>query len=199
MIQPPLLLLVIPIIHCTCLSHVISGLCLHDQRSLLLQFKNNLTFDPLIATKLSSWNESITPCCEWGGVTCDHHARVIALDLSEQTIHGALDNSSSLFSLQHLQSLNLADNSFNSTIPSGFNKLKNLTHLNLRDAGFVGQVPTEIFQLTRLVTLDLSQSNDLKLDSSNLGKLVQNLTNIRKIYLDMNGTMLCCCCLTSKN
>ncbi|MED6156152.1 hypothetical protein PIB30_011882 [Stylosanthes scabra] len=195
-----LLFVVISIIHCTCTClnhmHVASGLCLHDQRSFLLQFKNNLTLDPQYSTKLNSWNESIG-CCDWSGVTCDHHAHVIALDLSSDfIISGALDNSSSLFSLQHLQSLNLADNSFNSSIPSGFNKLESLTDLNLAYAGFVGQVPTEIFQLTRLVTLDLSasnerldtldlsQSNDLKLDNSNLGKLVQNLTNIRKLYLD---------------
>ncbi|MED6156150.1 hypothetical protein PIB30_011880 [Stylosanthes scabra] len=180
-----LLLVVISIIHCTFLNHmnVAAGLCLDDQRSLLLQFKNNLTLDPQYSTKLNSWNESI-PCCAWSGVTCDHDAHVIALDLSEQNIQGALDNSSSLFSLHHLQFLNLAFNSFNSSIPSEFNKLENLTHLNLVVAGFVGQVPAEIFQLTRLVTLDLSGSYYLKLDNSNLGKLVQNLTNIRSMRLD---------------
>ncbi|MED6156148.1 hypothetical protein PIB30_011878 [Stylosanthes scabra] len=184
-IQPAVLLfLVISLIHCTCLSHVISGLCLDDQRSLLLQFKNNLTFDTFISTKLISWNESTTPCCEWGGVTCDHHAHVIALNLNSDGIYGELDNSSSLFSLQHLQFLNLEGNTFHSSIPSKFNNLENLSYLNLAETGFVGEVPTENFQLTRLVTLDLSGSNNLKLDNSNLGKLVQNLTNIRNMYLD---------------
>ncbi|MED6209477.1 hypothetical protein PIB30_055068 [Stylosanthes scabra] len=161
-IQAALLLLVITIIHCTCLNHVISGLCLDDQRSWLLQFKNNLTFDHSIATKLSSWNESTTPYCEWGGVTCDHHAHVIALDLSGETIHGALDNSSSLFGLQHLQFLNLATNFFSSSIPCGFNKLKNLTHLNL--AGWL-----------------CGTSSNRNISTY---KLVQNLTNIRNLYLD---------------
>ncbi|MED6156154.1 hypothetical protein PIB30_011884 [Stylosanthes scabra] len=159
-IEAVLLFLVISIIHSTCLSHVISGLCLDDQRSLLLQFKNNLTFDPIGSMTLSSWNESNTSCCEWSGVTCDHHGHVTGLDLSDDGIEGALDNSSSLFSLQHLQRLNLADNYFNSSIPSKFNKLENLTYLNLASAGFVGQVPIEISQLARLVTLDLSTPND---------------------------------------
>ncbi|QHO24825.1 Receptor-like protein [Arachis hypogaea] len=126
-----------------------------DERSLLLQFKNSLTFDPDYSTKLKTWNQSIG-CCDWSGVTCNDEAHVIALDLIDENIQGALQNSSSLFSLQHLQSLNLASNDFNSSIPSKFNKLETLTYLNLSGAGFVGQVPIEISQLTRLVTLDLS-------------------------------------------
>jgi len=47
----------------------------------------------------------------------------------------------------------------------------------------VGQIPIEISYLTRLVTLDLSYQN-LKLKNPNLQKLVHNLTNIRKLYLD---------------
>ncbi|XLT47675.1 hypothetical protein HN873_040279, partial [Arachis hypogaea] len=142
-IQPILLLLVIS---------MVSG---DDERSLLLQFKNSLTFDPDYSTKLKTWNQSIG-CCDWSGVTCNDEAHVIALDLIDENIQGALQNSSSLFSLQHLQSLNLASNDFNSSIPSKFNKLETLTYLNLSGAGFVGQVPIEISQLTRLVTLDLS-------------------------------------------
>ncbi|MED6209474.1 hypothetical protein PIB30_055065 [Stylosanthes scabra] len=184
-----LLFLVISIIHyCTCLSHAAFGLCLDDQRSFLLQFKNSPTLDPQFSTKLNSWNDSTTPCCDWSGVTCNHHGHVIALDLSMEYVHGALYNSSSLFSLQHLQFLNLAYNGFNSSIPSKFNKLKNLTYLNLSNAGFAGQVvPIEISQLTRLVTLDLSffdETSDRRNEIRNLGKLVQNLTNIRKMYLD---------------
>ncbi|XP_015950436.2 receptor-like protein 7 isoform X1 [Arachis duranensis] len=173
-IQPILLLLVISMVSCD------------DERSLLLQFKNSLTFDPDYSTKLKTWNQSIE-CCDWSGVTCNDEAHVIALDLIEENIQGALDNSSSLFSLQHLQSLNLASNDFNSSIPSKFNKLQTLTYLNLSGAGFVGQVPTEISQLTRLVTLDLSFygiSLDSPLEVQDFGKLVQNLTNIRKLYLD---------------
>ncbi|WVZ17760.1 hypothetical protein V8G54_010742 [Vigna mungo] len=168
---------------------VVSGLCHDDQRSLLLQLKNNLTFSFESSTKVKSWNPS-NDCCGWIGVSCDKDGHVTSLDLSGELITGGFGNSSSLFSLQHLHKLNLAYNNFSSVIPSGFNKLENLTYLNLSYAGFQGQIPKEISQMTRLVTLDLSSSvlfytsNDLKLENSNLQKLVQNLTSIRQLYLD---------------
>ncbi|KAG4393280.1 hypothetical protein GLYMA_03G054800v4 [Glycine max] len=123
------------------------------------------------------------------GVTCDTEGHVTALDLSGESISGGFDDSSVIFSLQHLQELNLASNNFNSIIPSGFNKLDKLTYLNLSYAGFVGQIPIEISQLTRLVTLDISclsylTGQELKLENPNLQKLVQNLTSIRQLYLD---------------
>jgi len=160
-----------------------SAKCLNDQHSLLFQLKNNLTFHPENSTKLILWNKS-TACCKWSGVTCDIEGHVIGLDLSWEYISGGFDNSSSLFSLQHLQKLNLAYNNFNSLIPSGFSKLEKLTYLNLSYAGFKGQIPIEISQLTRLVSLDLSFFYDSITPPLNLEKLVQNLINIRQMYLD---------------
>ncbi|XP_047177369.1 receptor-like protein 7 [Vigna umbellata] len=166
-----------------------TGKCLEDQQSLLIQLRNNLTFEPENSSKLKLWNQSID-CCNWSGVTCDEDGRVIGIDLSGELISGGFDDSSVVFSLQHLRKLNLAGNNFSSAIPSGFNKLENLTYLNLSCAGFKGQIPIEISQMTRLVTLDLSSSvlfytsNELKLENPNLQKLVQNLTSIRQLYLD---------------
>ncbi|PNY04034.1 receptor-like protein kinase [Trifolium pratense] len=167
---------------------VASAKCLVDQQSLLLQLKNNLTFKPQSSTKLKQWNQS-TACCSWSGVTCDKEGHVIGLDLSKESITGGFDNSSSLFSLRHLQKLNLAANNFNSSIPSVFSKLENLTYLNLSDARFVGQIPIEISQLKRLVTLDISihyysPGREPKLENPNLQSLVQNLISIRQLYLD---------------
>ncbi|MCI28841.1 verticillium wilt disease resistance protein, partial [Trifolium medium] len=113
--------------------------------------------------KLKLWNQSIA-CCNWSGVTCDGEGQVIGLDLSGEYISGGFDNTSSLFSLQHLQKLNLADNNFKSLIPSGFNKLMMLNYLNLSNANFVGQIPIEISQLTKLVTLDISSPNSYLLE-----------------------------------
>ncbi|KAJ1419316.1 Leucine-rich repeat [Sesbania bispinosa] len=176
--------LIYPSIHIS----VASGKCLEDQQSLLLQLKNDLTFNPENSSKLKLWNQSIA-CCDWSGVACDNDGRVIGLELSGELISGGFDNSSSLFSLQYLQKLNLAANNFNSVIPSGFNKLDKLTYLNLSYASFLGQIPIEISQLTRLVTLDISSlsyltGQELKLENPNLRKLVQNLTSIRQLYLD---------------
>ncbi|XP_003632604.1 receptor-like protein 32 [Vitis vinifera] len=169
-----------------CLSD--GSICLEDQMSLLLQLKNTLKFNVAASSKLVSWNPSMD-CCSWGGVTWDATGHVVALDLSSQSIYGGFNNTSSIFSLQYLQSLNLADNSFNSSqIPSGFGKLGNLMYLNLSNAGFSGQIPIEVSCLTKLVTIDFSVFYlgvpTLKLENPNLRMLVQNLTELRELYLN---------------
>jgi hypothetical protein len=105
--------------------------CFSNQQSLLLQLKNNLTFNSTMSTKLVKWNQSVD-CCSWEGVTCNE-GHVIGLDLADEYISGGIDNSSSLFSLQHLESLSLAYNDFGyfHEIPSKFGKLANLSYLNL--------------------------------------------------------------------
>ncbi|GKV22026.1 hypothetical protein SLEP1_g31928 [Rubroshorea leprosula] len=161
------------------------GHCQSDQQELLLQLKNRLRFNPDVSLKLVKWNQSLD-CCMWEGVTCDVRGRVIDLDLSNERIFDGIDKSSSLFNLQHLQSLNLANNSFSFIAPSQFDKLSNLRHLNLSNAGFYGQIPLEISRLTSLVTLDLSTNFhlELKLENPNLVMLVQNLKELRHLYLD---------------
>ncbi|XP_059429280.1 receptor-like protein 6 [Corylus avellana] len=162
---------------------VVSHQCLGNQRFLLLELKKTLIFDSTLSTKLVKWNQNVD-CCSWDGVTCNE-GRVIGLDLSFEFISGGLDNSSSLFSLEHLQSLSFAVNNFNSPIPSKFDKLANLSYLSLFNAGFVGQIPIAISRLTRLVHLDLSSySSPLKLLNPNLNVLVQNLPELVVLYLD---------------
>ncbi|RVW23317.1 LRR receptor-like serine/threonine-protein kinase GSO1 [Vitis vinifera] len=166
-----------------------SRLCLEDETLLLLQLKNSLKFKPIVSVKLVTWNESVG-CCSWGGVTWDSNGHVVGLDLSSELISGGFNSSSSLFSLRHLQRLNLANNIFNnSQIPSGFGKLGNLVYLNFSGAGFSGQIPIEISRLTRLVTIDFSilyfpGVPTLKLENPNLRMLVQNLTELRELYLN---------------
>ncbi|EXB36040.1 Receptor-like protein 12 [Morus notabilis] len=156
--------------------------CLGSQQSLLLQLKNSLDFNSNYSSKLVNWNES-SDCCSWKGVTCEEEGRVTRLDLSGEAISGALDNSSTLFNLQHLRSLDLSYNDFNSTIPSRIGNLTNLRNLHLRYAGFVGQIPTEISHLRSLVTLDLS-SDLSNLEIPNLSVLVQNLSKLQELSLD---------------
>ncbi|CAK9323376.1 unnamed protein product [Citrullus colocynthis] len=161
--------------------------CLEDQQALLLELKNNLTYDSSLSVKLVQWNESVD-YCNWKGVFCNDGC-VIGLDLSNEFISGGIDDSSSLFSLRYLRNLNLAFNRFNSTMPSGFKRLSNLSVLNMSNSGFGGQIPIEISSLTGLVTLDLTssslfQTSILKLENLNLTTLVQNLSNLRVLYLD---------------
>ncbi|XP_041027080.1 receptor-like protein 6 [Juglans microcarpa x Juglans regia] len=167
----------------------VSGQCLHDQQSLLLHLKNSLVFNHSLSTKLVQWHKN-TGFCSWEGVTCSE-GRVIGLDLSDESISGGLDNSSSLFSLHHLQILNLAYNNFNYVrIPSQLEKLTNLSHLNLSIAGFAGQIPIELSSLRRLLILDLSthyfssETPPLKLENPNLEMLVQNFTELIELHLD---------------
>lgn len=183
-------LFLIPLLQILSVGHVLlasSGPCLEDQRSLLLELKNSLTFNSTSSTKLVRWNES-NDCCLWDGVRCDSLGHVIRLELENQTLSGQLENSSSLFNLQYLERLNLAFNSFSSTIPTGLFKLANLTYLNLSDAGFGGQIPRDLASMSRLVTLDLSTRfpgvQPLEMENPNLETLIQNLTELQGLYLD---------------
>ncbi|XP_050242095.1 receptor-like protein 37 [Quercus robur] len=173
--------------------HVVSGQCIDDQKSLLLQFKSSLKFHTTLSTKLVHWNVA-RDCCSWEGVTCSNESfskgHVIGLNLNNESIYVGLDYSSSLFSLQHLQHLSLAFNNFNnSQIPPGFGNLMNLSYLNLSNAGFAGQIPIEISNLKRLVTLDLSTSpflsvSMLKIENPDLAMLVRNFSELKELYLD---------------
>lgn len=144
----------------------------------------------MTSNKLVKWNQSVD-YCSWS-VTC-HEGRVIVIDLTNESISGGLDDSSSLFNLQDLRSLSLAYNNFNSSqIPSQFDKLANLSYLNLSNSGFAGQIPVAISRLTRLVTFDLSGDYNLfdtghfllTLENSNLNMLIQNLSKLMELYLD---------------
>ncbi|KAJ0646983.1 putative leucine-rich repeat-containing, plant-type, leucine-rich repeat domain superfamily [Helianthus annuus] len=172
----------------------VSGQCQNDQRSILIQLKNTLHFDYTVSTKLVSWNlNDVDDCCKWEGVNCSPSGQIIGLDLSNETISAGIDDSSVLFSLKNLERLNLALNSFKFIqIPSRFGSLASLSYLNLSNSGFTGQIPGELSQLISLEVLDLSsffsygpfQTRTLKLENPNLGTLVQNLRNLRRLYLD---------------
>ncbi|PRQ44615.1 putative leucine-rich repeat-containing, plant-type, leucine-rich repeat domain, L [Rosa chinensis] len=162
--------------------------CIEAHRQSLLHFKQSLVlFDSSKSSKLITWNSS-TECCSWLGVTCSTNGSVVGLDISNESISCYIDNSSSLFQLQHLQSLNLADNDFrSSSIPPAIGKLTELRYLNLRDASFSGVIPIEISRLTRLITLDLSRNgyHSLEVENPNLSMLIQNLTELTELYLDL--------------
>ncbi|KAE9447616.1 hypothetical protein C3L33_20484, partial [Rhododendron williamsianum] len=133
--------------------------CLENQKSLLLQLKNGLQFNPNSSVKLVNWALT-NDCCQWNGVTCDHFDHVIGLNLNTESISGALNHSSSLFGLKFIEKLNLAYNSFNSTqIPSNFGILTNLRYLNFSHTDFVGQIPNSLANLSQLVYLDFSSNN----------------------------------------
>ncbi|PRQ54670.1 putative leucine-rich repeat-containing, plant-type, leucine-rich repeat domain, L [Rosa chinensis] len=159
--------------------------CIEAHKESLLNFKKSLVFNSSSSSKLITWNSN-TECCTWTGVTCSTNGSVVGLDISSESISCNIDNSSSLFQLQHLQRLNLAYTNFcGSSIPSAIGKLTELRYRNLRGVYFSGKIPIEVAHLTRLVVLDLSYNSYLFFaENQNLSMLIQNLTELTELYLD---------------
>ncbi|KAL1818006.1 hypothetical protein ACET3Z_020580 [Daucus carota] len=138
-------------------------LCHDHERSALLHFKQTLPASSSSSaySKTASWKasgNSSRDCCSWDGVECDEATGyVIGLDLSSSLIHATLHSNSTLFSLVHLQNLNLAENNFmNSLIPPEISLLSSLSFLNLSNSLFFGQIPHELSGMSKLASLDLS-------------------------------------------
>ncbi|CBI28433.3 unnamed protein product, partial [Vitis vinifera] len=118
-------------------------------------------------------------CCSWDGVECDRETgHVIGLHLASSCLYGSINSSSTLFSLVHLQRLDLSDNDFNySEIPFGVGQLSRLRSLDLSFSGFSGQIPSELLALSKLVFLDLSAnpnfSGELPTSIGRLGSLTE--------------------------
>ncbi|KAJ6881336.1 receptor-like protein Cf-9 [Populus alba x Populus x berolinensis] len=167
-------------------------LCAHHQSLSLLQFKQSFPINSSASycqypfPKTESWKDG-TDCCLWDGVTCDRKTgQVTGLNLSCSMLYGTLHSNNSLFSLNHLQELDLSFNDFNSShISSRFGQFSNLTHLNLNYSNFAGQVPLEVSYLSKLISLDLSRNFDLSVGPISFDKLVRNLTKLRQLDLSM--------------
>ncbi|KAL7234957.1 hypothetical protein ACSBR1_018432 [Camellia fascicularis] len=175
--------------------------CLEDQRSLLLQLKNSLKFNLAISVRLVNWTPS-KDCCGWKGVTCDQVGHVTSLDLNSKSISGGIDLSSSLFSLQFLESLNLDNNNFSwKQIPSSFGNLISLKYLNLSNAGFSGQIPIEFSHLKSLSNCDLSGPIDSSLRTTSLSEIHLDSNNLSVSVLEFfaNFTNLTVLSLSSSN
>jgi Leucine-rich repeat (LRR) protein len=168
-------------------------LCLEDERSALLQFKDSFVinksaspYDPSAYPKVASWTleGEHGDCCLWDGIYCNEETgHVIDLDLSGSCLYGSINSNSSVFRLRQLQRLNLAYNGFShSQIPSAVGNLSMLTSLNLSSSRFSGQIPSELSHLSKLSSLDLSHNFHLY-TQSDLGSLVQNFTSLEELLL----------------
>ena len=90
------------------------------------------------------------------GVTVNAEGRVIALDLSENGLAGALP--SDILQLSALRSLDLATNELTGPIPGELGQLGALLGLFLHENQFSGPIPVELGQLGALTSLYLARN-----------------------------------------
>ncbi|GMH28640.1 hypothetical protein Nepgr_030483 [Nepenthes gracilis] len=187
-------------------------LCHEDERFAMLEFKNNLAINDsgsiaricarigqVPYVKTASWKATGSDCCQWDGVTCNPlTGHVVGLDLSCGKLQGTIPMNSTLFTLHHLRSLNLAFNDFYpSRISPEFGRFLRLKRLNLSHCFFTGKVPLTIAQLPQLASLDLSQFAEVEFDFVELeipdfmelempdfNVIVRNLTGLRELYVN---------------
>ncbi|XP_017979638.1 PREDICTED: probable leucine-rich repeat receptor-like protein kinase At1g35710 [Theobroma cacao] len=173
-------------------SSSITQLCSPEVAAALIQFKTSFSIIKDSSwkcdesyPKTNSWKEG-SDCCSWDGVACDSiKGQVIGLDLSCSQLYGSIPSNSSLFHLPHLQKVNLAFNDFQfSKMSSKFRRFASLVYLNLSNTYLAGQVPSQISHLSKLVSLDLSGNYYQPLDRHTLEGLVQNLTEVRHLFLN---------------
>ena len=99
------------------------------------------------------------PLDEWHGVTTDSGGRVTALNLSSNSLDGALP--AALGDLTNLESLRLSENPLTGRIPAELGDLTNLRELHLGSQGYgrlTGPIPAALGDLTNLESLVLSNN-----------------------------------------
>ncbi|KFK23445.1 hypothetical protein AALP_AAs69602U000300 [Arabis alpina] len=141
-------------------------LCLPDQRDALWEFKNEFYVDSSYSdgwvstnNKTEKWRYN-TDCCSWDGVTCDPKTgKIVELELTFSSLNGPLRSNSSLFRLQHLQSLDLGYSNFSGILPDSIANLKYLTHLGCTSCNLHGEIPSSLGNLSYLAVLDLSYNH----------------------------------------
>ncbi|CAN6892112.1 unnamed protein product [Brassica oleracea] len=187
-------------------------LCPPDQRDTLWEFKSEFSVQELDSSwwesdlKTERWRNN-TDCCSWDGISCDSKTgTVVELDLWGSSLNGPLRSNSSLFRLQHLQSLNLSSNNLPGILPDSIGNLKYLRVLKLRYCNFFGKIPSSLGNLSYLTGLDLSVNqfsgelpdsmgnlnrlSELQLRYNNLGgnfpSVLLNLSELTQISLSYN-------------
>ena len=138
-------------------THAHTQYCLENEKTLLLELKNELVFDSSYSEILVHWNQK-DDCCFWKGVECDDAGHVISLRLDYEGISGGLNESSSLFRLKYLEELSLADNSFSGSLPHNISNLARLSSLDLSRCKFSGAIPSTLSNLSQLVDLEMADN-----------------------------------------
>ncbi|CAF2151216.1 BnaA01g19180D [Brassica napus] len=155
-------------------------MCHADQRDALWEFKSEFHPSGLAASeKTQRWRKN-TDCCTWDGITCDPKTgNVAGLNLLGSSLNGSLRSNSSLFRLQHLQSLDLSSSNLAGILPDSIGNLKNLRVLKLLECNLFGKLPSSLGNLSYLTHLDLD-GNDF---TGELPDSMGNLNQLKKLIL----------------
>ncbi|VYS62573.1 unnamed protein product [Arabidopsis thaliana] len=133
-----------------------------------------------------TWRNN-TDCCSWNRVSCDPKTgKVVELDLMSSCLNGPLRSNSSLFRLQHLQSLELSSNNISGILPDSIGNLKYLRSLSFRTCNLFGKIPSSLGSLSYLTHLDLSY-NDFTSEGPDSGGNLNRLTDFQLVLLNLSS------------
>ncbi|KAL0867340.1 hypothetical protein Bca101_046458 [Brassica carinata] len=143
--------------------------------------------------KTQRWKNN-TDCCSWDGISCDlKTGEVVELDLWGSSLSGPLRSNSSLFRLQHLQSLNLSSNNLAGILPDSIGRLRYLKVLKLYGCRFFGKLPSSLGNLSYLTHLDLDGNDftgELPESLSSLNQLTKLLVGSSKLSGNFHHSLL---------
>ncbi|TXG51036.1 hypothetical protein EZV62_023560 [Acer yangbiense] len=125
------------------------------EKEILLQFKGNITDDPL--NSLVSWVSSgSSPCESFRGVSCNPDGFVDRIVLWNFSLAGVL--SPALSGLKSLRVLTLFGNRFSGNIPLEYANIQTLWKINVSSNSLSGSIPEFIGDLPNIRLLDLSKN-----------------------------------------
>ncbi|XP_057521697.1 probable inactive receptor kinase At3g02880 [Amaranthus tricolor] len=127
------------------------------------------------------WNTTASNACNWQGVQCDSHGRVLELHLPGVGFVGSIPNGV-LGNLSSLNFLSLRYNALTGSIPSDFSNLNQLKFLYLQHNRLSGPIPEVLFSIPSLTRLDLSGNRF----SGGIPLGFSNLRNIATLFLQEN-------------
>ncbi|KAL5727953.1 non-specific serine/threonine protein kinase [Ranunculus cassubicifolius] len=145
---------IIIILHLFFVAHFFRSTAEFTEKEILLQFKGNISDDPLKI--LNSWSLTGNPCQDYNGVYCNPVGNVERIVLWNTSLAGVL--SPSLSSLKALRILTLYGNQFTGNVPVEFAEMGNIWKMNLSSNALSGEIPGFLGEYRNLRFLDLSRN-----------------------------------------
>ncbi|XP_047944064.1 receptor-like protein 12 [Salvia hispanica] len=171
-------------------THAQTQYCLENEKTLLLELKNELVFNSSYSEILVHWNQK-DDCCFWKGVECDNTGHVIHLRLD----YGRLRWTKRVVESFQTQIPGRAELGrqfilrFSGAIPSTLSNLTQLVHLVMADNFFSGSISSGHFEGFAKIELDkilslIPNLRVLTLSKNNLSRLSSNPFPVSQSSLD---------------